>query len=416
MASTGFAGGLAAGFGAGVNAGGDIKMMGIRQGLAGLEAEKGARDAEEHNWKKEDRDAKSKWKSPIAETLMMFRTDGSGQPMDIAAPQQSSVLLPATERPTYGFAAGGLIQATDDVFAGRQAPSSMGGLTSAPQPQQPQRERLPDITPDNVEQELTRQMLTTDLLDNPDKLSKLTAVAEANGMGDKFKPFLERAYTAKKKGLIDGGMQLMRGQVDEAIDSLAKGGIKLEDRPTPADPKNPRMWKINISGAGEKVMDIGDLLQTTLDVDKFLKHDMDKNESEGKRNLSDARVDREKSMVRVNNARVGKLGEETKKIREGVGEDGDITKLPSQAALAEWMFKNGVAKSKPEAWEKVKTLADKSPSAVRQDMIEASMKNGLSASEAAKDIDSFLAQSGQGAPSPKSGAVRKYNPRTGGFD
>ena len=276
----------------------------------------------------------------------------------------------------------------------------MGGLTSAPQPQQPQRERLPDITPDNVEQELTRQMLSTDLLDNPDKLSKLTAVAEANGMGDKFKPFLERAYTAKKQGLIDGGMQLMRGQVDEAIDSLAKGGIKLEDRPTPADPKNPRMWKINISGAGEKVMDVGNLLQTTLDVKEFLKNDREQNESEGKRNLSDARVRSEDSSVRVDNARIGKLGEETRSIKEertssGAlgGSTARISKLPAPAATAEWLVQNGVHDNYKDAFNAVKTLNDKSPSAARQGLIEAAMKSGASINEAAKEVDSFLAQS-----------------------
>jgi hypothetical protein len=442
MASTGFSGGLVAGFGAGVSAGKDIKMMGLREQYAGMETEKAARDAEAHGWKKDDRDKaaanEAEWKKATGAELMTFRTDGSGQPMNISAPQQPVMMDPGFKRmPGFargglvslkprGFAEGGIAQIPDEAFSGN-APAAyqVGGLAQvaqrpAPQPQQQQAE----IGPDNMTQELTRQMLSTDLLSNPDKLSKLSAIAEAHGMGDKFKPFLERAYGAKKQGLIDGGMQLMRGQVDEAIDSLKRGGITLQDRPTPADPKNPRMWKINISGAGEKVMDIGDLLQTTLDVDKYLKHQMDSSESEGKRNVSDAHVRYYDSGVRDNdasvrfrNAQVGKLGEETKSIREersaGGLSDSRINKLPAPAATAEWLVKNKVYDNHKDAFNAVKTLNDKSPAAARQGLIEAAMKSGASINEAAKEVDAFLDQPGQGSPEPK---VRKYNPRTGGFD
>jgi hypothetical protein len=122
--------------------------------------------------------------------------------------------------------------------------------------------------------------------------------------------------------MIDGAMQLMRGQVDDAIDSLRRGGVKLADRPEPADPNNPRLWKINIEGVGEKVMDIGNLLQTTLDPDKFLKHDLEKSVAQGKRNVSD-------SQVLVNNARVGKLNAETKNVGKtgGLGGPGKLPRV-----------------------------------------------------------------------------------------
>ncbi|WP_143860930.1 hypothetical protein [Nitrosovibrio sp. Nv4] len=410
-------------------------LMDLRQGFAD-------RDAAEHEWKKADRDkaaaSEAEWKKATSAELMTFRTDGSGQPMNAAAPQQPVMMDPGFKRmPGFAqgglvslkrFAEGGVVQIPDEAFAGNDAAAyQVGGLAQASRPQQQQQpQQQQEIDPANMTQELTRQMLGTDLLSNPDKLNRLSAIAEAHGMGDRFKPFLERAYTAKKQGLIEGGMQLMRGQVDEAIDSLAKGGIKLEDRPTPADPNNPRMWKINISGAGEKVMDIGDLLQTTLDVDKFLKHQMDRSESEGKRSVSDAQVRNYDSSVRdndasvrVRNAQVGKLGEETKSIREernsgALGGRGG--KLPSDAQMVEYLVEKGIVDSPAEGWRQVKTNGDKSSEAWRMSLIEANVKAGMSTAESAKDVDAFLAQSGQGSPAPKAGAVRKYNPRTGGFD
>lgn len=418
----GFAGGLAQGIGSGVTMMQNKGLMDLRKGIA-------ERDAEEHGWKKEDRDkaaaSEAEWKLATSNELMSFRTDGSGQPMDIAAPQQSMAMKPLTERPTYGmqgikmFAEGGLVQATNDVFAGRGAPSDTAGLSAAA-PQQQAQPQQQAVNPENMTQELTRQMLSTDLLSNPDKLSRLSAIAEAHGMGDKFKPFLERAYGAKKQGLIDGGMLLMRGQVDEAIDALAKGGVKLEDRPTPADPKNPRMWNINISGAGEKTMDIADLLQTTLDVDKFLKHQMDRSESEGKRNVSDARVDRQKSLVRVDNARIGKLGEEVKSIKEerkagGLGGSGP-GKRPSDAQMVEYLYENKIVDTKEEGWKQVKTKGDSSQSEWRKSLITASIKNGMSPTEAAKEIDSFLGQSEKSTAAPPASAVRKFNPKTRRFE
>jgi hypothetical protein len=416
--------GVTSGLNTGMNIKNSKKYLDIYQQYAD-------QSALEHKQRQEDRD---KTANPVdvlsgladiadgGDKPLSFRTDGSSAPMNAVPAQESIALRPMTERPNYGmgiikgYAQGGLATLDDGVFSGGVPPSS-AGLSAIAAPQQPQPQQAQPAPEENLtpQQRITKAMMTTDLLSNPDKLSKMQAFAEMHGMGKAITPWLERAYTAKKSGMIDGAMQLMRGQVDDAIDSLERGGIKLADRPEPADPNNPRLWKINIEGAGEKVMDIGNLLQTTLDPKEFLKHDLASNESQGKRNVSDSQVRANDARVRVSNAQVGKLGQETKKIRAGLGKDGDITKLPSQAALAEWMVKNGVAKSKPEAWDKVKTLGDKSPDAQRQELIKARMQGGLmSLSDAAKEVDDFL---GQATPSPApSGAVRKFNPKTGGFD
>lgn len=443
MASGGLGGGLAGGLLEGVKAGAAIKGQGALNDLYRKKTEllgsEGERAAQEFEFKNAERDKKASGLDDFfqeANKVLTFRTDGSGQPMAGAAQQQPVMMDPGFKR-MPGFARGGLISLKprgfaeggmipDAVFSGNSASAlSAPGLATVQRPPVAQQES-PQANV-NPRQEFTRQMVSSDLLANPDKLSKLSALADAHGVGDMIKPFLERAYTAKKSGMIDGAMQLMRGQVDEAIDSLARGGIKLEDRPTPVDPKNPKLWKINISGVGEREMDIGDLLQTTLDPDKFLKYQLDQNESQGKRNVSDSAVRENDAKVGVHKAQAGKLGEETKNIKlerspGGLGAGG-ISKLPAPAATAEWLVQNGVHDNYKDAFNAVKTLNDKSPSAARASLIEAAMKNGSTIGEAAKEVDDFLAQSGQAAgnsggvqaPAP-SGGVRKYNPKTGGFD
>lgn len=435
--SGGFAGGLASGLQSGVQLGNQMKYLGRLD-------QDNARKDKEFEWKQEDRDRAQADRDKAttglndffqeANKVLTFRTDGSSQPM-AGAPQQQPVMMDPGFKRMPGFARGGLISLKprgfaeggmipDAVFSGNSASAlSAPGLATVQRP--PVAQQQQPETSANPRQEFTKQMLSSDLLTNPDKLSKLSALADAHGVGDMIKPFLERAYSAKKSGMIDGAMQLMRGQVDEAIDSLARGGIKLEDRPTPVDPKNPKLWKINISGVGEREMDIGDLLQTTLDPDKFLKYQLDQNESQGKRNVSDSAVRENDAKVGVHKAQAGKLGEETKSIRlerspGGLGGDG-IGKLPAPAATAEWLVRNGVHDNYKDAFNAVKTLNDKSPSAARASLIEAAMKNGSTIGEAAKEVDAFLAETGQGGgggqgtPAP-SGGIRKYNPKTGGFD
>ncbi|WP_143860922.1 hypothetical protein [Nitrosovibrio sp. Nv4] len=404
--------GLAQGISAGVGLSKQLGQMDLDKQYAGRLQNADATAEEQHAWKKEDRENALKSLGGFADMVdgmstPSFRTDGSGQPMNISAPQQSMALKPLTERPNYGmqrmrgFAEGGLVQATDNVFAGRRAPSNVGGLSDLQQVQSQAQPEQPQQAQENLSptERITRAMMETDLLSNPDKLSKMHAYAEMNGFGDKIKPFLERAYIAKKNGLIEGGMFLARGQVDEAIQALAKGGIKLQDRPEQVDPSDRTKWKININGAGEQVHDIRELLSTTLDVEKYLKYGMDKNESEGKRNVSDSSVRDNDASVRVRNAQVGKLGEEMKSIREernsGAldGSTGRISKLPAPVATAEWLVENGVYDNHKDEFNAVKTLHDESPAAQRMALIEAGMKSGMSPAEAAKDVDAFLAQS-----------------------
>ena len=130
-------------------------------------------------------------------------------------------------------------------------------------------------------QEIVKQMLFGNLANDPDKLNAIHAAAVMHGLGDKVTPWLEGMYKAKKRGIFDGAMNLLNNNVDAAIDDLKRGGIMLEDRPVKVKPDDPNdhQWKINISGAGERIMDVKNMIGSTMDADKFLKWQNDMNES-----------------------------------------------------------------------------------------------------------------------------------------
>lgn len=168
-----------------------------------------------------------------------------------------------------------------------------GSLASVSRPQAqpapPQPEPEEDLSP---RQQIVKQMMFGNLANEPDKLNAIAAAAAMHGLGDKITPWIEGLYKAKKSGVFDGAMNLLNNNIDGAIDDLKRGGITLQDRPEKVNPDDPNdhRWKINISGTGERVMDIKNMIGSTMDADKFLKWQNDMNESVGKRNVSDSQV------------------------------------------------------------------------------------------------------------------------------
>jgi hypothetical protein len=124
----------------------------------------------------------------------------------------------------------------------------------------------------NPRQEIVKQMMFGNLANEPDKLNAIAAAAAMHGLGDKITPWLQSIYKAKKSGILDGAMNLINNNVDGAIDDLKRGGINLADRPTKVEPDNPNdhRWNINVEGTGQRVMDVRNMVATTMDPDKFM--------------------------------------------------------------------------------------------------------------------------------------------------
>jgi hypothetical protein len=343
----------------------------------------------------------------------IFKTGGSGSAAS-AAPQQQPVMIDPNFKRMPGFAKGGLVtleprrfaaggMIPDAVFSGN-APAAYqaGSLASVqgPAPAQPVRQAQPE-EPINPRQEIVKQMMFGNLANDPDKLNAIQAAAVAHGMGDKITPWLEGMYKAKKRGIFDGAMNLLNNNVDGAIDDLKRGGISLQDRPVKVNPDDPNdtRWKINVSGTGERIMDVKNMIGSTMDADKFLKWQNDMNESTGKRNVSDSQVLENQSNIKVNDARVGKLNEETKNVRaerSGGLSGAGLGKLPAPAATAQWLVQNGVYPDHKTAFNAVKTLNDKSPAAARMELVQSILKGGMvTPEEAIKQADQVMSAMGR---------------------
>lgn len=332
------AGGVAQGFNA-------TRQMMNQSKYADAYEKAAAIDEEKHGWAKEARDKveadADTWKKGIIGAAASGTAGGAplipistpaagfnnqlGNTSGLIAPQNTFMYAGQGVPTGPGYAQGGLVQIPNQVFSG-QAPGAYqaGGLASPPQ-QAPQAQQPPQQPPEKenltINQQLTKALLTTDLLTNPDKLNQALAIAEAHGAGNIVKPWLERAYAAKKSGMLDGAQELMRGQVDDAMTSLARGGMKLEDRPVKVnDDPNDHHWKFNIAGTGEKVVNVANMLETTLDADKFVAAQQKKAELADKARETDADIDLKKSQAeyyrgarseqaRAAAARYGRLGD-----------------------------------------------------------------------------------------------------------
>lgn len=328
-------GALAGGIAGGFLAGEQVKQ---RRADQAYKKSRDEREAAEYEWKKEDREnMQSFWKRVGSEVLSpgegSMREPGYIQmpssptdlyPVQMPGGPQSVAMLPPQERPDFGlrrgfasgglvtlergkrgFAAGGMLTLPDEQLARQNAPAvyqgQAGGLAAVPGAQQAPQPAPPAQQPMDPKMEMQRRMLDGNLLDDPDSLTQIARIAVEEGLGAGMIPWLEQARTAKQKGMMTGAIKLMQGNVDEAIDDLKRGGMKLGDRPTKVVPDDPddHRWKINIEGQGERVMDVSHLLATTMDPEKyfdvhFKRGDARRKEAEERRkDANEARLDRE---------------------------------------------------------------------------------------------------------------------------
>lgn len=332
--------------------------------------------------------------------LPIFKADGSKQ----AAPQRSSMMSQA------GLAPSSTTLPDTGLLSGNPAGAYQAGSLASVS--KPQAQPTPDQPEEqiNPRQQIVKDMMFGNLANEPDKLNAIAAAAAMHGLGDKITPWIEGLYKAKKSGVFDGAMSLLNNNVDGAIEQLKRGGINLEDRPVKVSPDDldDHRWKINVAGTGERIMDVKNMVGSTMDADKFLKWQGDQQDAATKGRVADAQIKAHEASATASLAGAGLKSAQTKAVKSGGGLSDGSGKLPAPAATAQWLMQNGVYSNAKDAFAAVKTLNDKSPAAQRMALIEAGMKSGLSPGESAKDVDAFLAQSqspaGQSIPSLPSGA------------
>lgn len=264
-----FAGGLAQGIRSGQN-------MALRQKQAERTAQANEREAEIHQarmdkaaFHKDQRDRlraanneiAAGWQQSIHQQPMPSVTS---RPYESAPRLDTPIEAEQVSRQSTGlFSPGGLsskapaMPAGSSRFTGNKA---SGGLIS--QYRNPAAQKNPDKTPatETADEMIGRRMLTGDLLDSPDELTRMASIYKKHGLLKEMMPWMNRAFQAKKKRIPDALSYLLTGDAKSARATLKKGGINLIDDPISMDQQGHN-WRFRLEDGGEQDINLRDLVE-----------------------------------------------------------------------------------------------------------------------------------------------------------
>lgn len=225
-----FAGGLAEGLRAG-------QEMGLRQQYVDRKAKADERDAELHlakmneiDFHKEKRD---RLRSANDEIVASWQDTGQH------TGQRNAQAQPAHLAPGLSD----ITMQTPVVVDTRAA-----GLSSL-------NEGVAQLSSDEM---IGKRMLTGNLLQDPDELTRMADVYKKYGLLEEMGPWMSQVYAAKKKGIPDALHLLLSGDVKGARAILRKGGINLGDDPTQMTSENRQrnVWKFRFENGREEDIDL----------------------------------------------------------------------------------------------------------------------------------------------------------------
>jgi hypothetical protein len=103
-----------------------------------------------------------------------------------------------------------------------------------------------------------KRMLTGNLLEDPDELTRMAHIYKKHGLLDEMAPWMNETYAAKKKGIPDALHLLLRGDGKEAAQVLKNGGIKLVGEPMRNDRDIPlsNNWRFRFEDGQERDLDL----------------------------------------------------------------------------------------------------------------------------------------------------------------
>jgi hypothetical protein len=103
-----------------------------------------------------------------------------------------------------------------------------------------------------------KRMLTGNLLEDPDELTRMASIYKKHGILDEMTPWMNEAYGAKKRGIPDALHLLLSGDGKGAAKVLRNGGIKLTGDPVRIDPDEPgsNAWRFRFEDGRERDLDL----------------------------------------------------------------------------------------------------------------------------------------------------------------
>ena len=105
------------------------------------------------------------------------------------------------------------------------------------------------------------RMLTSNLPEDPDELTRMAGVYEKYGLLEEMAPWMNQVYAAKKSRIPDALHFLLNGDAKGAREILEKGGVKLSADPVRAYHKDKlgHVWRFSFSEGAKKDIDLKQL-------------------------------------------------------------------------------------------------------------------------------------------------------------
>lgn len=254
-----FAGGLAQGIRSGQN-------MALRQKQAKRTAQADEREAELHQARMDKaafyKDKRDRLRAANDEIVESWQQSIGQQPMPSVTPRPDES-APRSDTPVESeqisrqsaglFSPGGLSSRAPAMLAGGHLAgnNASGGLMN--QYQNPAEQKNPDKVPatGTADEMIGRRLLTGDLLDGPDELTRMASIYKKHGLLKEMTPWMNRAYEAKKKRIPDALSYLLTGDAKSARAILKKGGINLMEDPISMDQQG-HSWKFRLEDGSEQ--------------------------------------------------------------------------------------------------------------------------------------------------------------------
>lgn len=255
-----FAGGLAQG----IRSGGEL---GLKGRLAERAAKADERAAEMHHarmdkatFNKDQRDrlraANDEITAGWREAPQQSRTMEVGpdpSPSGSARSFEPAKREPVFERSDGQFQMGGL-QSKSEARAERGTTASLNGVGLMNQ------YKNPSQAPMTADEMIGRRMLTGNLLEDADELTRMASIYKKHGLLKEMTPWMNKAYEAKKKRIPDALHFLLTGDAKAAREVLRKGGINLVDDPVPVDPNDQKnSWRFKFENGAEQDVNLKEL-------------------------------------------------------------------------------------------------------------------------------------------------------------
>ena len=264
-----FAGGLAEGARSGQN-------MALRQKQGERAAQADEREAEIHQARMDKaafhKDTRDRLRAANDEIAAGWRQSMRQQSMP------SGALIPDQSEPDSGapvetgqifrqsagsFSPGGLQSKAPATLADSRlgVRKASAGLMS--QYKNPAAQKNPDktIVTETADEMIGRRMLTGNLLDDPDELTRMASIYKKHGLLKEMTPWMNRAFEAKKKRIPDALSYLLIGDAKGARAILKKGGINLVEDPVPINPEDRKehSWRFRLENGRETDLDLKEL-------------------------------------------------------------------------------------------------------------------------------------------------------------